>query len=103
MIEEIDKKLKIDKSILTKNTLKIEDRIIYGGALKDLTLERNYIFTPKNFNNKKEYIDEIFRDIGNFAKEYLIETNNEVKFPWQENSNNINDYKKAFPWRNDEN
>lgn len=80
-IKEIDENLNIDKSILTKNDLEIEDRIIYGGALKDLTLERNYRFIPKNSSNKKEDIDEIFTDISGFAKEYLIETDKNIIFP----------------------
>lgn len=101
-IKEIDENLNIDKSILTKNDLEIEDRIIYGGALKDLTLERNYRFIPKNSSNKKEDIDEIFTDISGFAKEYLIETDKNIIFPWQDgyvNKDNTN----LFPWKTNEN
>lgn len=97
-IKEIDENLNIDKNILTKNDLEIEDRIIYGGALKDLTLERNYRFIPKNSSNKKEDIDEIFTDISGFAKEYLIETDKNIIFPWQDgyvNKDNTN----LFPWK----
>lgn len=101
LIKEIDEYLKIDKKLLCKTDLEIEDRIIYGGAIKDLTLSRNYKFIPKNDSNKKDNIDEIFTDIGNFAKEYLIEADadKEVIFPWQEGYN-AKDNESLFPWRN---
>ena len=99
LIKEIDEYLKIDKNLLCQTDLEIEDRIIYGGAITDLTLSRNYKFIPKNDSNKKDNIDEIFTDIGNFTKEYLIEADKEVIFPWQEGYN-AKDNESLFPWIN---
>jgi hypothetical protein len=99
-IRKIDKELGIDASILYHTKLEIEDRIIFGGALKDLTLERNYKFIPKKLSNKKEEIDEVIFEITNFAKEYLLEKEGTGKFPWQEGYKNGSDNKVLiFPWR----
>lgn len=99
-IKEIDKELGIDASVLYHTKLEIEDRIIFGGALKDLTLERNYKFIPKNISNKKDDIDEVFVEIAKFAREYLLEKEDVGKFPWQEGYEDNKDNKELiFPWR----
>ena len=97
-IKKIDKELNINSSQLEKTTLLIEDRVIFGGALRDLTLERNYNFIPKKISNNKDDIDEVFHEVADFAKSYILEK--EEIFPWRRNhkgkvGNNI----VPFPWR----
>ncbi len=99
LIKEIDKSLAIDKGVLYNTELDIEDSIIYGGALKDLTLVRNYRFIPKKYSNKKADIDEVFVEIADFAKEYLLEKSEDSKYPWQDGYNNMDNKVILFPWR----
>ncbi|MGL6104873.1 hypothetical protein [Romboutsia sp.] len=73
LISKIDKELGIDTCNLYNTTLEIEDRIIFGGALKDLTLERNYKFIPNKISNKKEEIDKVLIEVSDFAKKYILD------------------------------
>lgn len=100
LIKKIDKELGLDQNVLYLSKLEIEDRIIFGGVLKDLTLERNYKFIPKNLTNQKEEIDKVFYEIADFAKEFILEKNNEDKYPWQEGYESKENSKVLiFPWR----
>lgn len=83
LIRKFDNKLGIDTSMLYHTKLETEDRIIFGGVLKDLTLERNYRFINKKPTNKKEEIDEILFEIASFADEYILERYDTEMFPWQ--------------------
>lgn len=61
------KKIKDYKDI----SLEIEDRLILGGPITDLTLEKNFSFKLLSHIRDKESIDKIILDIANFVNEYI--------------------------------
>jgi hypothetical protein len=61
------KKIKDIKDI----SLEIEDRLILGGPITDLTLEKNFSFKFLTNIRDKESIDKIILDIANFVNEYI--------------------------------
>lgn len=61
------KKIKDFKDI----TLEIEDRLILGGPITDLTLEKNFTFKLLDNTRDKKCIDQILCDIANFVNEYI--------------------------------
>jgi hypothetical protein len=61
------KKIKDYKNI----SLEIEDRLILGGPIKDLTLEKNFSFKLLENIRDKKSVDKTILDIANFVNEYI--------------------------------
>ena len=67
----------VNKTLLEKSknfkdlNLEIEDRLILGGPIKDLTLEKNYTFRLLKDIVDKEAIDEVISNIADFVNEYI--------------------------------
>jgi len=52
-------------------SLEIEDRLILGGLIKNLTLEKNFTFKLLRSMKNKESIDIVIKDIASFVNEYI--------------------------------
>lgn len=70
--DESNKGLKEKANMLNHTELKVSDRIILGGPIKDLTIEKEFRFVPKNLSNNKKDIDITLLEVANFSKEYIL-------------------------------
>ncbi|MGL5507731.1 MAG: hypothetical protein ACRDB0_07505, partial [Paraclostridium sp.] len=70
--DESNEGLKEKSNMLNHTELKVADRVILGGPIQDLTIEKEFIFVPKNLSNNKKDIDIILLEVANFSKEYII-------------------------------
>lgn len=69
---ESNEGLKEKYNMLNHTELKVSDRIILGGPIQDLTIEKEFIFVPKNLSSNKKDIDIILLEVANFSKEYIL-------------------------------
>lgn len=65
---ESNKGLEEKATSLKHTQIKVLDRIILGGAIEDLTVEKELIFVPKTLSSDKKYIDTILHEVANFIK-----------------------------------
>ncbi|MGL5713728.1 MAG: hypothetical protein ACRCX2_11965 [Paraclostridium sp.] len=70
--DESNEGLREKSNMLNHVELKVSDRIILGGPIKDLTIEKEFIFVPNTLSNNKKDIDITLLEVANFSKEYIL-------------------------------